>query len=88
MAGNLLGVPDRSNGELASADVDFTYDRLPVFRDKRRWTSFDQPAASRGKYGAGFPAARTDDWRNLAQRLCGSVVRVASTARRIRRLGG
>ena len=86
LAGFEMGAHDRLRRQLASADMDFAHGRLHAVRAQSRRAPFRQRALSRRQRGAAVHVAIAADRQNLAVRLRGRAVRLASTSRRIRRL--
>src|ERR1035441_4681765 len=74
--------------QLASHYLTVSHVGLPSIRLEPLRTSFDQRAAARPQRGAGLRVAPTDDGRDVAESVCGGVVRRSPAARRISRLGG
>ena len=66
----------------------FPYAGLPVLRIKPRRTSSYQCPAPHGDGDPAFPGAAADDWRALAQRVCGGGVCDSSVAGGIGGVGG
>ena len=82
-----MGVSNHRGGQLASANMAFMHAGLPDLRVEAAGTSFDESVASHGKYNSAVFGFQKNDRRSVAKFFRGSVVWLASAARRISGLG-
>ena len=85
--GNPMGVHHVARQQLASTDLAFAHAGRELVRAESRRAAFGQRSLSRRQHAPAFLVPVSRDEKNVARGVRGGVVRVASTARGIGRLG-